>query len=144
MDRELAESVWHEDGTALYHGMYEGTGRGFVEWVWAAHAQAERHSHQITNHLIAVDGDSARSETYVTVVLWTRPDEVGGQREIVGRGRYLDRWSRRAGRWAIDHREHVLDMHSVHDLQRGEVSEVSSRGRGDPSYDFLPYAGYGD
>ena len=34
MDKEMAYAVWHEDGTALYHGMYEGTGRGFVDWVW--------------------------------------------------------------------------------------------------------------
>ena len=42
MDKEMAYSVWHEDATALYHDMYEGTGHGFVDWVWKAHEPMER------------------------------------------------------------------------------------------------------
>ena len=99
MDREMAEDVWHADGTADYLGIFEGTGHGFIEWVWEAHAAMDRHSHQITNVLVELDegGERATSEAYVTVTLWTLPDENGVQNEIVGRGRYLDRWSKRAG-----------------------------------------------
>ena len=46
MDRPMAESVWHEGGTADYVGIYEGTGHGFIEWVWKAHAAMER-EHEI-------------------------------------------------------------------------------------------------
>ncbi len=134
MDKELAYSVWHEDGTALYHDMYEGSGHGFVDWVWDAHATMERHSHQITNSLVTILGDKAMSETYVTVVLWTKRDAAGQQQEIIGRGRYLDTWSKRLGRWGIDHREHILDMQTIHDLNRGYVSEVSARDTCDPSF----------
>jgi hypothetical protein len=134
MDKELAYSIWHDDGTAHYHEMYEGTGRGFVDWVWEAHSSMERHSHQIPNVLIAVDGDTAVSESYVTIALWTKPDAEGGQEEIICRGRYLDRWSRRAGKWAIDHRDHILDMHTVHELNRGYVSELSTRDTSDISF----------
>ena len=140
MDKELAYSVWHEDGTALYHDMYEGTGHGFVDWVWEAHAPMARHSHQLTNSLVNVAGDSAESETYVTVALWTKPAKDGKQQEIIGRGRYLDRWSKRNGRWAIDHREHVLDMQSLHDLHPGYVNEVSARDISDPSFQIIPQA----
>jgi ketosteroid isomerase-like protein len=140
MDKKLAYSVWHDDGTALYHDMYEGTGHGFVDWVWEAHAAMERHSHQVANHLIIVDGDTARSETYVTVVLWTNPDADGKQQEIVGRGRYLDQWSRRGGRWAISHREHVLDLQTVHELNKGFVSSLSARDDCDPSFSIIPKA----
>jgi hypothetical protein len=138
MDKELAYSVWHENGTALYHGMYEGTGHGFVDWVWEAHASMERHSHQIANSLINIDGDSAKSETYVTVVLWTNPDDDGKQKEIIGKGRYLDRWSKRNGIWAINHREHIYDMETIHDLNRGNVNDVSRRDTSDPSFDVIP------
>ena len=134
MDKTLAYSVWHDDGTAHYHDMYEGSGHGFVDWVWEAHTAMERHSHQISNHLIDIDGDRAVSETYITVTLWTLPDEDRLQKEIVGRGRYLDRWSKRGGVWAINHREHVLDMQTICDLDRGFVSEKSSRDKSDPSY----------
>ncbi len=137
MNKELAYAVWHEDGTALYHDMYEGTGRGFVDWVWQAHDAMERHSHQLANSLIDVTGHTASSETYVTVTLWTLPNEQGEQQEIIGKGRYLDRWSKRTGKWAIDHREHVLDLQSVCDLKRGFVSLESKRNRTDPSFEFL-------
>ena len=137
MDRDMARAVWHADGTALYHDLYEGSGRGFVDWVWQAHAVMERHSHQIANHLILVDGDAATSEAYVTVTLWTRPDDDGSQQEIVARGRYLDQWSLRAGQWAIDHREHVLDMQTINPLTRGDVSAAAVRASGDPSYAYI-------
>ncbi len=137
MDKEMAYSVWHEDGTALYHDMYEGTGHGFVDWVWEAHAGMERHSHQIANSLIELDENTARSETYVTIVLWTNQDSNGRQQEIIGKGRYLDHWSYRNGKWAIDHREHVLDMQTLHDLNRGYINEVSRRDKNDPSFQFI-------
>ncbi len=137
MDREMARSVWWEGGTAFYDGIFEGSGHEFVDWVWDAHAGMERHSHQITNVLIEVDGLEATSEAYVTVVLWTRPDEGGEQTEIVGRGRYLDRWEKRDGRWAIAHRTHLLDMQTLIPLRRGDVSPGATRDERDLSFDFL-------
>jgi len=137
MDKPMAYAVWHADATACYDGIYEGSGHGFVDWVWQAHAAMERHSHQITNVLIELDGDRARSEAYVTVVLWTLPDTDGRQQELVGRGRYLDRWERREGRWAIAHRTHLLDLSSVHPLRRADTSPSASRDERDPSFGFL-------
>ena len=102
MDKAMARAVWHSGGTALYEGIFEGTGHGFIDWVWEAHAGMERHSHQITNVLIESnpgDADKATSEAYVTVVLWTLPDADGRQQELVGRGRSLG-----ADRWSLGHR----------------------------------------
>jgi hypothetical protein len=137
MDKPMARSTWHEDGTACYLDIYEGTGHGFIDWVWESHKGMARHSHQITNTLIEVDGDKAASEAYATITLWTVPDEQGQQQEIINRGRYLDRWSRRNGVWAIDHRILVLDTHSVTALSPGFVSSESKRDTDDPSYGFL-------
>lgn len=137
MDKALSRSVWHADGTAHYYDMFEGTADGFIDWVWQAHEAMERHSHQLSNPLIEVSGNTARSECYVTVALWTLPDAQGQQQEIVGRGRYLDRWSCRDGVWAIDHREHVLDMQTIHRLEKGAVSERSRRDERDASYALL-------
>jgi hypothetical protein len=140
MDKELAYSVWHANGTALYHDMYKGSGRGFVDWVWEAHAAMERHSHQIANSIIRVDANMAVSETYVTVALWTKADTEGVQQEIIGKGRYLDSWSRREEHWAIDHREHILDMQTINTLNPGYVNSVSSRDETDPSFSLLSQA----
>ena len=90
---------------------------------------------------LELDGDRASSESYVTVVLWTKPDAAGRQRELVGRGRYLDRWSRRGGRWAIDHRIHLLDLSSSLPLERADVSAGSSRDERDLSFALLPMTG---
>ena len=95
------------------------------------------HSHQITNVLTEVDGNAAVREAYVTVVLWTLADSQGKQMEIVGRGRYLDRWSRRQGRWAIDHREYVADMHTQEELNKGDISKQSARDLSDASFRFI-------
>jgi hypothetical protein len=140
MDKAMARSVWHDHGTAHYIDMFEGSGHGFVDWVWQAHEGMERHSHQISNVLIEVEDNTAISEAYVTVVLWTNPDNNGQQQEIIGRSRYLDRWSLRNQRWAIDHRTHVLDMQTIQPLTRGEVNKQSSRDLDDVSYSLLkPY-----
>ena len=77
MDRPLADTVWHPEGTALYEGIFEGTGAGFLDWVWEAHANMDRHSHQITNVLIELDGDRATSEAYVSR---RRPQAAGARR----------------------------------------------------------------
>jgi hypothetical protein len=67
-------------------------GPGFIDWVWKIHASVERHSHQIANTLVNIDGDKAVSAGYVTACLWARPDEDGKQLEVTRRGHYLERW----------------------------------------------------
>ena len=136
MDKELAYGVWHPDGTAHYIGIFNGTGRGFVDWVWPVHEAMVGHSHQIANTLIELDGDRARSETYVTVALWPRDNEGV---EISVRGRYLDSWSFREGRWAIDHRTHVLDLQCVRDISRAPTSAGSARDKSDASYALFDF-----
>ena len=137
MDADMARSVWHPGGVADYRPIFQGTGDEFVEWVWQAHAAMERHSHQITNVLIEVDGDIAASEAYVTVALRTLPSD-GKAVEIEARGRYLDRWSRRDGRWAIESRRFVEDLQRAHDAAPIDAEEGGSRrDRSDPSYEVL-------
>jgi hypothetical protein len=142
MDWDAALTVWHADGTADYGThMYQGTGPGFVEWVWAQHAAMMGHSHQITNVLIEVDGDRAASEAYVTAALRLEADRNAQATEIVSRGRYVDTWSRREGRWAIDHRHFVEDFTTTSQVTAMEPADASQRSsrrdRGDPSYAAL-------
>lgn len=137
MDMELAKRVWHRDGTADYIGTYQGTGAGFVDMVWPFHAQLTAHSHQITNVLIEVEGDTAVSEAYVMASLHTQTAD-GAETPLV-RSRYADTWSKRDGRWAIDHRIAITDFRtlSVAD-DPGEPTE-GLRDRSDPSYRAYPF-----
>ena len=134
MDKQAAYDLWHEGATTHFEGGYEGTGHGFVDWVWGTHAMMRRHSHQITNVLVEVDGGTARSEAYYTVVLWLADQPEDAQTEIVSRGRYLDRWSKRDGRWAIDERLHLADAQSLLTVQRLRDSPSSARDESDPSF----------
>ena len=139
MDKQAAYDLWNENSKALYYGIFEGTGPGFIDWVWEAHAGMDRHAHQISNVIIKVQGETAVSESYVTVALWTPADEDGNVMEIVARGRYLDRWSLQVGgngekRWGIDMREHVMDMHTITAVTTGDVPEESRRDLQDPSF----------
>jgi hypothetical protein len=146
IDDELGYGVWHADGTGDYGGMYQGSGRGFVDFVHQAHQGFRAHAHRVGNVVIELDGDKAASETYVEAT-FVIPAGEAGQRIARSAGRYLDRWSRRDGRWAIDHRRYI------HEWDEGFVEGASMnartarRDRTDESYGFIgagAAAGTGD
>jgi hypothetical protein len=64
--------------------------------------------HNICNVLIEVDGDVARCESYVIVVV--RIPQDGGAIDWTHAGRYVDRFERRNGDWRIAHRTVVYDL----------------------------------
>ncbi len=133
-DIPLGYSIWHEDGTADYGPNYVGTGRGFIDWAKDFHfANAERHSHQVSNILIRLNGDdSADSESYFTATLRMKREE--GPVDIVISGRYLDRWEKRAGHWAITHRQCLGDLQHSGVLTNGLTVGGGTRDTNDPSY----------
>ena len=138
MDLPLGYSIWHEDGTADYgEGIFHGTGRGFVDFAAKAHAGMVTHSHQVTAIIIDLDGDRAASESYVTAAL--RIKDGDRLLETTTRGRYLDRWSHRGGRWAIDRRIYVHDLDDTREVQPTSIPPRSARDRSDPSYAVLEF-----
>lgn len=101
IDADLGYQVWHQDGVARYEGIFEGTGREFVDWVLATHRKLVATFHQVTNIAIELDGDRATSSTYAFVC------NRSGTTDYVMRGRYLDTWSVKDGSWRIDERRFV-------------------------------------
>jgi len=138
LDAELGARVWHEDGSVDYGAPFRGTGAGFIAFVLAYHRTVIAHSHQLANILIRIDGERAVSEAYVTAVL--RRQDAGGLVEITIRGRYLDRWSCRAGRWAIDQRVYVHDLDDVRPITGESMQCDGRRDPSDPSYAVLRLA----
>jgi len=135
MDRALARACWHSDGSADYRGLFEGSADALLDWIWQVHSGMQTHSHQMSNILIELDGDRAASETYVTVALRTLGDAPS---DIFSRGRYLDRWSRRDGVWAIDHRIHLPDHATALPVPaRIPAEPAGARDRSDPSYALI-------
>jgi SnoaL-like domain len=64
--------------------------------------------HNLCNILIEVDGDVARCESYVIVLV--RIPQEGGALDWIHAGRYVDRFERRNGAWRIAYRTVVYDL----------------------------------
>jgi hypothetical protein len=133
IDHELGYSVWHEDGTADYGAdVFQGSGRGFIDHVCAQHSQLLHHSHQMSNIIIELDGDRAGSESYVTATL--RMKRGDALQQISVWCRYVDTWSKRGGRWGIDHRIAIRDFDEIRDVTAMFDNDTGKRDKTDPSY----------
>ena len=136
IDHELGYSIWHDDGTADYGAdVYVGSGRGFIDHVCRQHAGLLAHSHQVTNIIIEVDGHRAGSEAYVTATLRMMRGETLTQMMVWSR--YIDTWSKRDGRWGIDHRISVIDFDEIRAVTPMRMTSRGTRDRDDPSYAVL-------
>ena len=136
LDVPLGHSVFHEDATADYGPTsYKGSGRGAIDFICQAHLSLKGHSHQVTNVVIELDGERASSEAYVMAAL--RGEREGKPFQLQIWARYLDNWSRRDGRWAIDHRQTVIDFDSMSEVTPLHDHQWTRRDRNDPSYALL-------
>ena len=100
-----------------------------------AHLHLLHHSHQISNILIALNGDTAGSESYVTANL--RRTDQDQFKQITVWGRYIDEWSRRDLCWKLDKRLTIIDFDEIRDVVPMGQYDVGRRGADDPSYAVL-------
>jgi hypothetical protein len=105
LDRELLRSVYHDDAIDD-HGMFVGDRDEFADWVVGMHSSTHlSHQHYLFNHFCDLDGDVAHTETYYMFVGMNRE----GDPLSMSGGRYIDRFEKRDGRWAIAARLCVRD-----------------------------------
>jgi hypothetical protein len=136
LDHALGHAVFHEDSHADYgEGVYQGPGRGAIDTIIKQHDGLTSHSHQVSNVLIALDGDRAGSEAYMTGTM--RMLREGKEFQIFVRARYLDRWEKRDGRWGIVQRAVAYDHDEVREVTAMRGPHNSARDTSDPSYGFL-------
>ncbi|MCB2073142.1 MAG: nuclear transport factor 2 family protein [Novosphingobium sp.] len=133
VDRELGYSIWNEGAQVDYgEAIFVGPARGVIDHICDSHLQGIAHSHQIANVIIRLDGDRAFSEAYVNSAM--RMMHEGELLQVNTRGRYLDRWSRRDGRWGIDRRVFVNDFDEVRRAVPGSIPPRLTLDRNDLSY----------
>lgn len=102
-DWELAASCYHDDGIDD-HGVFTGPATEYIPWVAEnLPNMAEMTQHFVGNIMIELDGDVAHVESYV-VGYHRYSGENGSPRDFTGGARYVDRFERRDGVWAIAHR----------------------------------------
>ena len=137
-DRDLLLSVYHPDAVDD-HGVFVGNREAFVGWALAYHAEHQHsHHHMIFNPTIDLLGDTAHTEVY-----WLFLGENKVKPNTVAVGRYIDRFERRDGRWAIAAR--VCLSECINDLPQTALPEAyramlmsngpSTRDRSDRSWD---------
>jgi hypothetical protein len=103
-DDEIANRAYHP-GAVDDHGSFIGEAQRFIKHVRELHARHwNMHQHYITNQTIDLEEDTAHVETYFLAAL-RRED---GVIDLAG-GRYVDRFERRAGRWAIADRACLVE-----------------------------------
>lgn len=105
LDRELLLSVYHPDAIDD-HGVFVGTPTEFVDWVVDMHTKTHlSHQHAIFNYTCDLDGDVAHTEAYYMFIGMNRE----GKPLTMSGGRYMDRFEKRDGRWAIAARVCIRD-----------------------------------
>ena len=96
LDRELLLSAYHPDAIDD-HGVFVGDAAAFADWAFAYHVENQLSTHHMVfNHTLELQGDTAHSEIY-----WTFFGENRIKPDTLAFGRYIDRFERRDGRWAI-------------------------------------------
>ena len=93
------------------HASYIGDAAGLVDDIRRRHAEIDSAQHFVTNVMIDFDGDDrAFVESYCLAYLRQAKRE-GAEEQLtyVSRCRYVDRFERRSGRWAIADRAVVFD-----------------------------------
>ena len=135
MDDELAAGVWHADATVNYEpGIFARPVAEFLGWVRGVHEAVDLTTHRMANVIVRVRGEFATSEAYGHVIL-VRQEPAGTATIRHTYGRYLDRWSCRDGRWAVDHRDYCRDLGYKHAVTA--LPGAGHRDRSDSSYALL-------
>ena len=110
-DRELMLSAYHPDARDE-HGVANLGAAAFVDWALGWHGEYQtRHQHIVTNHTVELSGETAHAETYYT--FWGLNKEGP---PTLAFGRYIDRFEKRGGKWAIAHRVCVNEVIGKFDL----------------------------
>lgn len=100
----VLDAFW-PDGR-IESGAFSGTIIEYLPYFEKSVHLFTRLTHQVSNILIEVDGDTARSQTYLDAY-----HEFEAKPPIRFVGRYIDRSERRGGKWRILRRLLVLDWH---------------------------------
>lgn len=139
-DEELLRTCYHPDALDR-HGRFAGSATDFASWV----IQVQRTSsittqHAVSNVVIELSGDVAWVES-AFMATHIRPPGDGFSEPFVDTfwGRYVDRFERRDGVWAIASREVVHDWSERRPcgppMPHVGTYRAGRRDRDDPSYE---------
>lgn len=143
IDEELLRGVYWDDATDEHAGMFSGSAAEFVDWLMQTLPQIQT-MHVVANILIELDDTTANVESYVYAIHRGQTD--GSVQDMIGAGRYLDRFERRNDEWRIARRVVLIDWFreypALADLPAGPFGiEAALRGARKP--EDASYAWFG-
>ncbi len=106
-DFAAVRACYHPDATDD-HGNFVGGVEEFLGHVQVSLSRFRQTMHQIANVLIEIDGDVAWSEAYVIAYHRLPASATKPERDFDVALRYIDRFERRDGHWAIASRRCVF------------------------------------
>lgn len=100
-DADLIADCYHSDAHENHGGTFEGPADDYVAMIRKVLPTAGTMTHLITNILIELDGDKARSECYITT--FSRRGEAGSDDafDSITSARLIDDFEKRSGVWKI-------------------------------------------
>lgn len=133
----LMDTVFHEDATC-HLSVIGGSWREFVKQGDALLTNVGVTHHQIGNILIAVEGDVAHTESYLTAFHRVPADAppggpfggTGETYDAVFGARYCDRFEKRHGVWRITMRQSAAEFRHYRPVNEGGLSAVPENFRG--------------
>ena len=132
LDPELGYSIWSSNSVADYGEFYQGNGPGVIDLICSQHKQLLTHSHQMSNILLEVQGDTAASESYVTATLRMNKNKQIMQMTVWSR--YIDSWINEHGRWLLSKRIAIRDLDEIRPVTPITQKYGGARDSSDPSY----------
>ena len=136
MDEVLLRACYHPHATDE-HGSFTGGVDAYVAWVWGLLERYRSTMHLIGNQLVELDSPtSARVETYGVAFHVGESDDP--KLNLTTGFRFVDRFDRIDGRWAISRRVAVTEWSRTNDpsswWELPDSLRVGRRDRDDPSY----------
>ena len=133
MDAALVQSVFHPDAR-LHYGYFDGGPQDLTAFSAKFLARFSSTHHSLTNVLVRVEGDGANALSYITALHVNGTRKDGSAYDMIGYGRYIDLFERRAGAWRIAERTVVFDGNiEIPDSFAWPEKFAQYRGRRDPN-----------
>ncbi len=141
LDAEMLRSAYWPDAIDT-HLDFKGTADEFIAWAFPLMRGMDQTLHMIANVLITLHGTKADVESYFYG--YHRID-IGGQKaDVIGSGRYLDKFEKRGDEWRVAERLVMTDWFRQYPDSAdwstgllGQRIDIGQRCPDDPSYTML-------
>jgi ketosteroid isomerase-like protein len=141
LDADMVRSAYWPDAIDT-HLDFKGNAEQFIAWAFPIMRTMDQTMHMVGNILMTIRGDRADVESYFHG--YHRLTKEGRKIDIVGSGRYLDRFERRSSEWRIAERLVMTDWFREYpdsaDWNKGPFGQridLGGRYPEDPSYSVL-------